>query len=203
LRKENIVNKRTYHKIIRSVPLRLLVIIAVIVLGSSEYTLAAPQVSQSQVREYTPYFLYRFIAGSSLHSADYTMQQVYQPGACISVLGTGNQFLNISLQLPDGARIDYLRLYYYDTDATYNGAASIRKYDGYGVTSMLANVSSTGTAGYGTTLSAYVGHVVDNASGGYVLNWLPGVTGSGMRLCGLRIAYRLPTVPTYLPLVFR
>jgi hypothetical protein len=34
--------------------------------------------------------------------------------------------------------------------------------------------------------------VVDNSDGGYVLNWLPNVTGTTMRLCGLRVAYRLP-----------
>ena len=196
------MNKLSRLKIFSPVPLRIFLLIAVVVLGVSAPSLAAAQAPQ--VREaYTRYFLYRFVAGSSLHTADYTMRQNYQPGACISVQDTATQFLNLSLQLPDGARIEYLRLFYYDTDATTNGNASLRKYDGFGKTTVIASTDSASNAGYGTSLSAYVGHVVDNSDGGYVLNWWPKVTGSTMRLCGLRIAYRLPVTSTFLPYLFR
>ena len=46
--------------------------------------------------------------------------------------------------------------------------------------------------GYGTTLSTYLGHVVNTELNAYVLNWRPNQLGSAMRLCGLRVAYRLP-----------
>jgi hypothetical protein len=136
-------------------------------------------------------FYYYFAAGSSLHSADYTMRQDYQAGACISALDTGLQFLTLNLDLPQGARIDYLRIYFYDTDAS-NSVANIRKYDAAGNNTEIASVSSSGNAGFGTALSAYSGHVVDNTDGAYVLNWQPIVTGNTMQLCGLRVAYRLP-----------
>jgi hypothetical protein len=136
-------------------------------------------------------FYYIFSAGSSLHSADYTMRQDYQPGACVSAIDSGSQFLTLNLDLPDGVRIDYLRLFYYDTDAS-NGTANLRKYDAAGGYTEIATVTSAGNTGYGTTLSAYIAHVVNNTDGGYVLNWLPSVTGTSMQLCGLRVAYRLP-----------
>jgi hypothetical protein len=201
--RKNIVNKPTFLKVIRSVPLRLFLLIAVIGLGGSTYTqAAAPQAPQMR-EAFFPFFDYRFVAGSSLHSADYTMREDYQPGACISVVDAADQFLNVGLQLPDGVRIDYLRLFFNDINTTYDGTASIRKYDGAGGTIEITSVSSAGSAGFGTTLSAYVGHVVNNADGGYVLNWLAGTTGSSMQLCGLRIAYRLPATSTFLPLIFK
>jgi hypothetical protein len=200
--RKNLVNKPTFLKLIRSVPLRLFLLIAVIGLGGSAFTLAAPQAPQKR-EGFSTVFSYRFVAGSSLHSADYTMRQDYQPGACMSTLDSVSQFLNVGLQLPDGARIDYLRLYYYDANATYNGIANIRKYDGAGGTIEITSVSSAGSAGYGQSLSAYVGHVVDNTDGGYVLNWQAGVNGSGLQLCGLRIAYRLPNIPIFLPFIHK
>jgi hypothetical protein len=136
-------------------------------------------------------FYYIFTAGSSLHSADYTMRQDYQSGACVAAVDTGSQFFTLNLDLPDGVRIDYLRLFYYDTDAS-TGTANIRKYDAAGGYTEIATVGSAGNVGFGTTLSAYVGHVVNNFDGGYVLNWLPSVASTSMQLCGLRVAYRLP-----------
>jgi hypothetical protein len=66
---------------------------------------------------------------------------------------------------------------------TYNGAGGFTD---------LYFVGSTGTAGYGTALSPQVFHIVNNADNAYVLNWRPNATGNTMRLCGLRVAYRLP-----------
>ncbi|HOD06378.1 MAG TPA: hypothetical protein PKH92_15130, partial [Anaerolineaceae bacterium] len=57
----------------------------------------------------------------------------------------------------------------------------------------LTNVSSFDDTGYGTNLGAYLGHVVDNFTNPYVLNWQPWVADNTMQLCGLRVAYRLPT----------
>jgi hypothetical protein len=153
-----------------------------------------------------PFFLnltYFFAAGSSLHSADYTMRQDYQPGACIAAMDTGAQFFTLNLNLPQGSRIDYLRLYYYDTDAANNSEANIRKYDAAGNYTEITSVSSSGSGGYGSALSGFANHVVDNGSGAYVLNWQPIVTGSTMQLCGLRVAYRLPAKLVYLPLIIK
>ncbi|MBN1920532.1 MAG: hypothetical protein JW892_04760, partial [Anaerolineae bacterium] len=68
-------------------------------------------------------------------------------------------------------------------------------YDGAGGLVDLPNptgVVSSGNSGYGTTLSIYMEHIVNNSSRAYVLNWRPNVAGTTMMLCGLRVAYRLP-----------
>ncbi len=90
---------------------------------------------------------------------------------------------NLQLDLPD-----YLRLFYYDTSPV-NADAWVTIYDGAGGYRDIVYVASSGTAGYGTTLSANSGHIVDNFNHAYVLNWRSNTKGASMRLCGLRVAY--------------
>jgi hypothetical protein len=102
-----------------------------------------------------------------------------------------NDNFTLHLDVPHGARIDYLRLFFYDTSSA-NSEAWVTTYDAQGAFSDITDVSSSGTSGYGTTLSSYVGHIVDTEDNAYVLNWRANQLGKGMRLCGLRVAYRLP-----------
>ncbi len=102
-----------------------------------------------------------------------------------------NDNFTLHLEVPHGARIDYLRLFYYDTSSA-NSQTWITSYNAQGSTADLTHVDSTGAAGYGTTLSAYVGHIVNTENNAYVLNWRANQQGKTMRLCGLRVAYRLP-----------
>jgi hypothetical protein len=104
---------------------------------------------------------------------------------------TPNELFTLNLDIPHGARIDYLRLLYYDKSAA-NSQAYITAYDAQGSLSDLIGVNSSGNSGYGYQISAYLGHVVDTESKAYVLNWRANQRGSTMRLCGLRVAYRLP-----------
>jgi hypothetical protein len=104
---------------------------------------------------------------------------------------TRYDMFNLHLGIPEGSRIDYLRVFYYDTSEE-DSIAWITTYDGAGSISDITSVTSSGNSGYGTQLSDYVGEVVDNASNSYVLNWRPVQVGTSMQLCGLRVAYRLP-----------
>jgi len=104
---------------------------------------------------------------------------------------TSYEIFNLQIHLPVGARVDYLRFYYYDKSVDYEQNAWITIYDGNGNTNDLINVSSTGSSGYDYTVSDYVGHIVNNYEETYVLNWRPRLFGSTMRLCGMRVAYRL------------
>jgi hypothetical protein len=152
-----------------------------------------------------PLFSYKFYSGSALHSADHLLHEDYQAGACLSAVSgdSTNQFYTAHLNLPAGARIEYLRIYYYDTNASVDSTASIRQYDAHGNTTIIATVSSSGSVGYDTDLSAYAGHVFNQNDDGYVLNWEANTTGSSMRLCGLRVAYHLAALPTFLPYIRR
>ncbi len=97
------------------------------------------------------------------------------------------------LHLPEGARIDYLRLYFRDFTANADGYAWVTAYPADGTLMDVAFAMTTGDDGsYSTALSAYSGHIVDNSDYAYVLNFHPGVFGPDMRLCGMRVAYKLP-----------
>ena len=113
-------------------------------------------------------------------------------GACTYVVsGDTSTVWNAAVWLPQGAVVDTLRMYYYDTSGS-NSTAWVTNYDSGGNFTDVTTVASSGSGGYGTQLSAYSGHVANTASRSYVLNWSAGTNGSSMRLCGLRVAYRVP-----------
>ena len=146
---------------------------------------------------FSPIFSYAFVAGSALHPVDSDTTWNYESYGCVSAGGTA--LFNADLDLPEGSRIDYLRIYYRDTSAN-NSIGWITTYDGAGGYDDLTYVQSSGSGGYGTQLSAYVGDVVDNHDNSYVLNWRANQNGNTMRLCGFRVAYRLPAKEVYLPI---
>lgn len=135
-------------------------------------------------------YYYFFAAGSVFRPRDSSTGWDYQGNGCISARG-GNDLFTIHLEIPTGSQIEWLRIFYYDTSSA-NSQAWVTTYNAQGALTDLTTVTSTGTSGYGTALSPQIFHVVDNLNNAYVLNWTPGTTGSSMRLCGLRVAYRLP-----------
>jgi hypothetical protein len=135
-------------------------------------------------------FYYVFAAGSTMRPRDSATTWGYPGSGCVSA-AVGNDLFTLHLDLPEGSRIDYLRIFYYDTSAN-DSRTWITAYDGAGGYDDIATVLSSGNGGYGTEVSAYVGEVVSNLNNAYVLNWRASQTGDTMRLCGLRVAYRLP-----------
>ena len=71
------------------------------------------------------------------------------------------------------------------------GQAWVTSYDSAGGLEDIIYVPFGTDVGYHTVLSAYEGTVIDNLNNSYVLNWRPNVVGSSLRLCGMRVAYRL------------
>ena len=162
---------------------------------------AANRMGEAAPEDFSINFAYFHATGSSLTPRSNATAWTYQSVGCVSASG-GNDIFSMHLDLPQGARIDYLRLYYRDTSAN-NSTAWITTYDAAGGFNDLTSVTSSGAAGYGTALSPFVNHVVNNAARAYVLNWQPNQTGAGMQLCGLRVAYRVAVNTTYLPVVIR
>jgi len=136
-------------------------------------------------------FYYDFSAGATLRPRASLTNWEYDSGGCIHP-SKGYDLFTLPLDLPQGASIDYLRLYFYDTSTTANGTAFITIYDGAGGIDDLISVSSVGSAGYGYAVSDYVNHVVDNVNYAYVLNYSSGTPSSSVRLCGLRVMYYIP-----------
>lgn len=159
---------------------------------------------RTEDRSFSPYFSYIHVAGAALKPrASNTEWSTDSSGGCLYVSGgSASTVYNIHLDIPDGARIDYLRIYYYDTSAS-DSQAWVTRYDDSGALEDIAYVSSSGTSGHSTQLSAFASHVVDNVNYSYVLNWRPLVVGSSMQLCGLRVAYRVPMTDSYLPLILK
>ncbi len=144
----------------------------------------------NQTNGYSSEFSYIFVPGSVLKPRDSTARWTSSAdGGCIYSSDPWIVY-NVDIQIPEDARIDYLRIYYYDTSSN-NASAWVTTYNGAGGLSDLISVTSSGNTGYGYVVSEYLGHVVDNASNPYVLNWRPNQSGNSMRLCGLRVAYRL------------
>jgi hypothetical protein len=154
-----------------------------------EEDVTAASESISSVSDWSA-FRYIYVAGATLVPRASSTDWTYPGNGCISA-AAANDIFNIHLPIPNGSRIDYLRIYYYDTSSS-NSQAWVTTYNGAGGFSDLTTVSSAGNTGYGTMLSPFVNHIVDTANNSYVLNWRANQIGSTMRLCGMRVAYRDP-----------
>ena len=90
--------------------------------------------------------------------------------------------------IPDGANVQYLRIYVNDTNAAnIQGWFSI--YDLYGALVQEFPVASAGTPGEAYYDTALINHVIDYSLYSYVVNMRPGAIGSTLQFCGARIFY--------------
>ena len=110
---------------------------------------------------------------------------VYETG------GIDNRFM-APLLLPEDAVIKFLRLYYNDTNPSSDITAWITRYQPGVSSEDLTNVTSMGSSGYGTTLSAEITHTVDLASWAYTVVIAPNANSSSNAFCGVRVAYYAP-----------
>lgn len=196
----------TSYSVRQVLSLLLLLVVAAILtaalpMRSASAAIIGPSADAQAGRGYSVTFSYQRIAGSAFTPRDRATSWGYGAVGCIYAIG-GNDLFTHHLNLPEGARIDYLRLFTNDASAS-NSTAWITVYDNAGQVTDLVSVSSSGSSGYNTTLSDYLGQVVDNSTHSYVLNWRSNQTGATMQLCGLRVAYRLEVQETYLPLMLR
>ncbi len=159
----------------------------------------------AQIQAIPGQFYYLYVPGSALRPRNSSAGwDVDLNGGCIYTTNSAGDVFNVDIQLPEQAQILYLRIYFDDTSSSHDSYAWVTAYDGGGrPPDDLLFVSSTGNAGYGTNLSALTPVMVDNFSRSMVLNWRPNETGNTMQLCGLRIAYRMPDYPIYLPAVLK
>lgn len=133
-------------------------------------------------------FDYFTVAGTTLRPRSSASTWTYGSNGCV-YRSAGSDLFNTELHVPNGVTLNYLRLWFYDTSGSSQTAWITRYRPSTPSTEDLVSVLSSGNAGQGTALSALINHVVDNVNYAYVLNWSPGANGSGMKLCGLRVAY--------------
>lgn len=129
---------------------------------------------------------YLFIAGSAFTPRT-SSQTVTYPGAGCTY---SSDALTTSLELPDDAMINGVRLYYYSTDASSNVTAGVTRYNGAGTFTDLVFETSSGSTGY---TDEYFGlstpKLVDNYSESLAL---VASTDTGTRFCGMRVFYDTP-----------
>ncbi|MBN1955971.1 MAG: hypothetical protein JW900_13105 [Anaerolineae bacterium] len=125
-------------------------------------------------------------------------------GGCFYA-SAGNSFrvFNIGVFLPQGSRVDVVRMYYDDT-STSASRAWFSVYDLYGQMVQEWSVDSVGNTGNGFNDTALISHTIDYSQYSYALNWRPYALGSQMQNCGFRIFYQPPPYGgAYLPAVWR
>jgi hypothetical protein len=126
-------------------------------------------------------------------------------GSCAYVTaGDAATVWNLPLALPEGSKVEWLRMYYYDADGLHNTSGWFTKYDLYGGLVQEWSVSSTGSAGnsYSDVLITPT-ETIDYSTFSYVLNWRPVAVTSTLQLCGFRLFYTAPVGGIYLPVVIR
>jgi hypothetical protein len=113
-------------------------------------------------------------------------------GGCVYVsAGDISTVWNIPVHLPQGALVDSLRMYFYDSTLG-ESLAYLTAYDFNGNIAQEWSVKSVGTSGYGFNDTGLINHTIDYSFYSYVLNWKPNNAGSSMQLCGVRIFYTAP-----------
>jgi len=126
-------------------------------------------------------------------------------GSCVYVTA-GDAFTvwNLPLALPEGAKVEWLRMYYYDATAAYTMTGWFTKYDLYGGLVHEWAVTSAGSAGNGySDVAISPTETIDYGNYSYVLNWRPVAVTNTLQLCGFRLFYTAPVGGIYLPIIIR
>jgi hypothetical protein len=145
---------------------------------------------------------FQFISANTFVPYNSSMTYVYYNSGCMYRTG-GGDFTEHTLQLPQGAEIDYLRVYYYDNDPTHNVRADLYAYDGYGDNVNIASASSSGAVNsYQSMGSGFFSYTVNNEAEALSLSlYYGGATTNLLRICGVRIRYQYNPYATFLPLL--
>ena len=127
---------------------------------------------------------YLFVAGSAFTPRT-SSQTVTYPGAGCTY---SDQGLTTSLELPTGALIQGVRLYYYSLSSTANLSLFLTNYPGDGTfTDLISGTTASSAGGYlNDYFSPASAIAVDNVSGSYVLS---ATMQANTRFCGMRVFY--------------
>ena len=125
---------------------------------------------------------YLFLAGSAFtpRASDQTI--TYPAAGCTNSSGG---FVVTSLELPDGAEVFGLRLYYYNNGSSGSVSGALSSYTGDGGYTDHILGNSTGNTGYSSEYFQATSLVIDNSQSYALL----GSTGAGLSLCGIRVFY--------------
>lgn len=137
-------------------------------------------------------FSYYRLVGTEFNPRTSNTTYGYNFNGCVyETGGTDNRFM-APLLIPERSIIKFLRLYFNDTNPSTDITSWLTRYQP-GVTSEdLISVTSSGSSGYGTTLSAEITHTVDLTNWAYTIVIAPNANSSANEFCGVRVAYYAP-----------
>ncbi|MFC2029727.1 hypothetical protein ACFLWA_03255 [Chloroflexota bacterium] len=144
---------------------------------------------------------YKRIAGSDFHPLGSFTDHSPMGAGCVYRTSVGGR-LSAGLQLPQGAVLDYLRIYFYD-NSTEEIDVVIWAHDGAHNESELISVTSTGSQGYDSA-GAWLdpAHVVDNVSEALsIVVGFGNSTNIDTGFCRVRVRYQFSLDQAYLPTV--
>jgi len=108
---------------------------------------------------------------------------------------------NVPLTLPQGARVEYIRMYFYDTNASYTMGGWFSKYNLYGELIQEWYVTSV-DGGYNySDVPITPNETINYNAYSYVLNMRPVGTGSNLMFCGFRVFYQYFFGLNFLPAI--
>ena len=126
---------------------------------------------------------YLFVAGSAFTPRTSSQTVMYPGGGC----SYSDSALTTSLELPNNAMIQGVRLYYYSAIASSKVGLFLTTYPGDGTSSDLLVANSTSGTGYTSEyFSATPPLTVNNFTASYVLT---ATTAPNTRFCGMRVFY--------------
>lgn len=132
---------------------------------------------------------FRFSAVSTFSPYDSSVVWTYPGGGCRS-RNSGSNWFDMDLHLPDDAILDYVRVYFNDTDATHDVGVSILAVDGGGTATSIASATGSGTPGWSSAGSGFFSHRVDNVAAALLVRVsLDNATTSALQACGVRVRY--------------
>ena len=138
------------------------------------------------------------VAGSVFHPIDSSTTYSSPGGGSIYATANPTGLFQTPVYLPQGAIINWVRMYYTNNDATNQCDGWLTVYDLYGNIAVINSVSqewgvsSTVNSGNSFNDTSTIDHTVDYNQYSYVINWRPNVASTNMQLCGFRIFYTAP-----------
>ena len=142
------------------------------------------------------------ILGSHLQARRSGLQFVYFGNGCIYITNDGGDLrMQIPVILPDGSIIKSMDIFFRDTNVSSNLTVWLTRYIPGSTSEDVTWVASSGSAGYGTSSSPEITHVVDNTQA-YTLNYSwDFVLNDTLQICGVRINYIDPFYSAFLPVI--
>jgi len=155
-------------------------------------TTEVPEIERAP--EATQILKFHRTAATTYSPYDSTTTWAYGGSGCRSRI-SGSPWHDIDIHVPNGVTLDFLRVYFNDTDSVNSATATLFSFDAAGGNTSIASASSSGTPGFSTAGSGFFSHIVNNTNEALGLRLtFGGATTSALEICGVRLRYSIPTL---------